>query len=510
MRGRALGTQGITAMQTEEPGARPEQNFPVAYGTLLSSRRNLDLRGRGELIVRPAGPTYVFVGKERGIRAGQRTELVFRPDEIWNVGVSGRSVRFNTQNGRSGVKNAPFTFQCRDAAEAAAIAALLPDRKSADFVEAEVFTARLAAVPGSDSPWGSVTNGIVAVNVIVFLLMAALLGAGWLAGGDLMVYVRWGANNGGATTDGQWWRLATSMFMHYGVIHLACNLWALFQVGHLVEKLVGRPGYALVYFGSGVTGSLASIIWHGDQAWNVGASGAVFGLYGALLGYMLREKHPLPRLVFQPLFMSTIVFAAYNLFNGLSHRGIDNAAHVGGILGGLAIGWAVAVPVDPVSRARLMPRRLGLGAAVAALLIAAGVAATPRFDYRLADEVAWVETSAGRAGTEARMLKRLGTALEDYRAKGQDQALLAVLEDEVIPFYQQWQKRLDALKLAPGRATARRRAALDRFWMMRIESYQRLAAAVRTDDPSAVDDFLKDDARASAEIDALSDQNGEH
>jgi rhomboid protease GluP len=317
--------------------------------------------------------------------------------------------------------------------------------------------------------------------------------------------VRYGANNGGATTDGEWWRLITSMFMHYGVLHLALNMWALFQTGHLVEKLLGRLSYLLAYFGSGITGGLASIIWHGDKIWSAGASGAIFGVYGALFGYMLREKHTLPRSVFQPLFKSTIVFAGYNLLYGLSHPGIDNAAHIGGILGGFAIGWAVAVPIDPPLRAKLMAGRFRLGVAVAAVLIGGGVALAPRFDYRLVDELAWAGANKGQVEKEKDLLKSFGETLDRYRSTGSGDALTGLLRDELIPFYEHWRTQVAGLRLEPDRLTARRRTKLSKIFDLRIGNYQDLLVGMRKRDPMAMDRFLQEEKRTSEAIAKLSD-----
>jgi rhomboid protease GluP len=488
-------------MQTEPPASLPPQTFPIAYQAFLRSEYNLDFRGDGEFAFRPEGPTYIFSGRERlPFWRGRQKQMEFGAGDIRDVAVKGTAVMFQTDRGRTGAKKQSFRFYCRDEAQAAKLAALLPQEKGADFIQAQAFRATLDSIPGGPSSWASLTNLLIATNAVVFVAMAAFLGAGWFDSTELMPYVRFGANNGGATTDGEWWRLATSMFMHFGIVHLLLNMWALFMVGHLAEKLFGRLSYAVVYLGGGIVGGLASIIWHGDKLWSAGASGAIFAVYGALLGYMLREKQSLPRAVFQPLFKSTVVFAGYNLIYGLAHPGIDNAAHIGGIVGGFAIGWAAAVPVELGERTRLLRGRRLAGGIAAMILIVVGIALAPRFEYHFADELAWGDANKGQVEKEESLMKRLQPLLSGFEPGRPAETLTALLGDEIIPFYAEWQKRVDALHLSLDRQTARRRAALSKFCELRVENFRHLIAGVRSRDPSAMLNFMTEDTRARAEV----------
>lgn len=480
----------------DSSGATPEVSFPVEYQVFSGTDANTFLRGKGTLVVRAGRSRYAFSGRKRRMfSSAQSVDMEFSADDIWNVAVSGRMVRFDASAGpdiHPGEKK-PFVFFCRDAETAAAVATLLPDRKDADVVAVGEFVVRLNRLPGATHPWSSVTNLLVAANVMVFVVMAGFLGAGWFDVTNLMPYIRFGANNGGVTTDGEWWRLVTCMFLHYGILHLAMNMWALFQTGHFVEKLFGRILYLAIYFGSGILGSFASLLWNGDRMWSAGASGAVFGVYGALLGYMLREKQALPRNVLQPLFKSTLGFAGYNLLYGLVHPGIDNAAHVGGFVGGLVIGGLIAVPLDAGVRAELIPRRLGLAVAVIALATAVGVIFLPRYDYRLKDELAWMEINKDPVDREKGLLQRLDTALWAYERGERRGELNRLLQDEMIPFYEQWQKNIMAMNLASGKRTDRRRQALGRVFALRIESYRQLLTGIRYQKPTALRDYMRKD-----------------
>ena len=490
-------------MQSDVSGPAPELSFPVQFQVFGGSDYNLDFRGKGSLTIRAAGPTYTFTGRRRRpFISGPTVALEFGPDDIWNVTVSERTVRFSTTLGKAGKSTGPFMFVCRDAATAANVAALLPQRKDEDFVAAKNFTAKLNSMSGGGPAWRSVTNLIIAVNVLVFAVMAAALGTGWFEVADMLPYVRYGANNGAATTDGEWWRLVTCMFMHYGIIHLALNMWALFQVGRLLERLLGRVHYAVAYFGSGIVGSLVSILWHGDRMWSAGASGAIFGIYGALLGYMGREKHGMPRSLFQPLFKSTAGFAAYNLFYGLVHPGIDNSAHLGGFLSGIVIGWLVALPVEAEPRRALGRPRLLQGLVVCGLMIGIGVAVAPRYDYRPVEELSWESALKDVGARESALVQDYQRRVADY---GKDPAaagaaLGAFLGQEFIPFYQELARQLSGLRYSANHRTERRRLGLLNFAEARVAAGGQLLEGLRAGNPSALAEYQQRDADAAAAL----------
>lgn len=494
------------AMHDPVPGTASEFSFPIEYQEFAGARYNLDLRGKGTLVVREPGPdaTFVFSGDQRRVFSFRRKiELTFHANQMWNVFADGRAVRFDTTLGKSGAKKIPFVFFCRTPEVAAAVIQHLPQTRDHDFFAAQDFLTRLQEISGPDNPWSSITNIIVGLNLAVFVMMG-FLGAGWIDHANMMPYIHYGANNGAATTDGEWWRLVTSMFMHYGIIHLALNMWALFQAGHLAEKLLGRWPYAFLYLGSGIVGSLTTIAWNGDQKWSAGASGAVFGVYGALLGYMLREKHGLPAKVYQPLVRSTLSFAGYNLVFGLIHPSIDNAAHLGGLISGAVLGWILALPVQAEIRAKFGRPRLLLGVAVLSVVVAVGVATAPRFDYHVREELAWEETNRAPMAREAQILRSQEAALQAYDAKTGTKDLRQWLTQEGLPFYENWSRAADALPLDPQRATALRRERLAKILQLRITSYRHLVEALQRDDPRAVETFREEEQQVIAKIRQLS------
>lgn len=181
-----------------------------------------------------------------------------------------------------------------------------------------------------------ITPIIIYLNILVFLIMV-LSGLGLVSfkGQDLL---KWGANFRPLVEGGQWWRLFTSMFLHGGLFHLFANLYGLLFVGIFLEPLLGKSKYAVVYILTGILASCTSIWWH-DATISVGASGAIFGLYGLFLALMTTKVYPPD---FNKAFLlSTLVFVGFNLVMGLS-GGIDNAAHIGGLISGFIIGLGLS------------------------------------------------------------------------------------------------------------------------------------------------------------------------
>jgi rhomboid protease GluP len=228
--------------------------------------------------------------------------------------------------------------------------------------QAVVLGAAEPAAPAGEaaSPAVSMTWAVVIVNAAVFLAMLA-------AGVNILnpstgVLLRWGANFGPRTTGGEWWRLGTSMFLHIGVLHIAFNMLALVNIGRLIERLLGKAGFALVYLVAGLTGSIASLAWIPYRV-SAGASGAIFGLYGALIGFLVVHGRRLPEPAVSQLLKSALAFVGFNVIFGLTSPNIDMSAHIGGLGGGLVCGLIFGLPVI----SERWPRRALRNAVVTAL-----------------------------------------------------------------------------------------------------------------------------------------------
>lgn len=181
--------------------------------------------------------------------------------------------------------------------------------------------------------------------------------------------IRWGADFGPATLGGQWWRLLTSMFVHIGFLHLAVNMWCLWNLGALAETVFGRATFAAVYLATGVAGAITSVGWN-PLVTSAGASGAIFGVAGALIAFFYLAHLPFAREAVKSTLRSLLIFAGVNLFFGFRKTAVDNAAHVGGLVSGLLIG---AVLARLASRPEHRPRRTYVFSGTAALLLIACV-----------------------------------------------------------------------------------------------------------------------------------------
>lgn len=180
-----------------------------------------------------------------------------------------------------------------------------------------------------------ITPILLYVNVFVFLLM--ILSGVHFFTPTVESLIGWGGNLRYLTIHGQFWRLLTSIFVHAGIIHLASNMYALLFVGAALEKSIGRNKFLFSYLATGIVASLSSLIFH-DNIVSVGASGAIFGLFGVLLALLLFKEFNIADVSKKNLLSSVGLFIFYNIIYGFNKAGIDNAAHLGGLLSGFIIG----------------------------------------------------------------------------------------------------------------------------------------------------------------------------
>ena len=214
-----------------------------------------------------------------------------------------------------------------------------------------------AKQPVMAAPWVrreasiTVTHVLLGANVAVFVAMTVAMvmaGGAPAAAFSFPISVHFGANYGPLTLSGDWWRLLTYMFLHSDIWHIAFNLWCLCSLGGLCESLYGRWTYAAIYLITGVSGGLASVAWN-PRVWSVGASGAIFGLAGALISSFYLGEFDMPRYVIQANLKSLLFFAGFNILFGISAIGdlfgirVDNSAHVGGLVSGLILGALIAL-----------------------------------------------------------------------------------------------------------------------------------------------------------------------
>lgn len=177
-----------------------------------------------------------------------------------------------------------------------------------------------------------VTPILINLNVIVFLLLF-FSGAGFFAL-STKALLQWGANYGPAIGEGEYIRLLASTFLHGGFLHLSCNIFGLAYIGLFLEPLLGSFRLAVAYVATGICASLASVYWQ-DAAISVGASGAIMGLYGVLIGIIITRQ--IPKELCDHLWPFASVYVVMNLLMGFFTPGVDNAAHLGGLVCGVVL-----------------------------------------------------------------------------------------------------------------------------------------------------------------------------
>lgn len=335
---------GLNTAQLHESVSR-DATYKVRFSKFLTgaSQNSLDLARRGEIAF--LGDRFVIRAfrREMGL-LGSRIELTFERGHVADVSQSGDCLRFSIAAPGHEIESIKLWTEDQEAVRK--LAAEFPNTVTPAAIAVKEYEAHLSAGGRADL----VTKALVSTNVLVFIA-TTIAGAGFVVP-DPTILQAWGTNFGPLTTSGQWWRLVSSTFLHFGVLHLAFNMWALYVGGRLAERLFGSRAFALIYFAAGIAASLSSLLWN-PAVNSAGASGAIFGVYGAMLAFFLRKNSSIPPAVVHQQRWSGIAFIAFNLLNGVSHAGIDNAAHIGGLAAGLVLGLVLARPLEPQARARI-------------------------------------------------------------------------------------------------------------------------------------------------------------
>jgi rhomboid protease GluP len=315
-------------------------------GWLDAKRRRSPVFGEGQLQVEEEHVT---------LHGWQRTWLGVREpgiaqiplSRLQNVACDGDCLYFESR--RRLLPARRIQFRTTTAHEAELVAQRLPRTHTPGFErrwqQMRQFHARVTDL--GSSAW--CVYVLLLINVAWFLVMA-FSSHQWL-GFDGSFVVSWGGSFGPAVIEGEAWRLVSAQFLHGDVLHLLTNLWVLFNVGRLACQLYGSAAFLFLYLGSGVCGFVTSIAWN-PGAVAVGASGAIFGVFGALFAFMSRQRAQMPAMLLRAHWLSTLVFAGYSLVFGFMQPNIDNAAHVGGLTSGFVLGSLLAAPLSREARAR--------------------------------------------------------------------------------------------------------------------------------------------------------------
>jgi rhomboid protease GluP len=286
-------------------------------------------------------------------------------------------------------------------------------------------------------PW--VTYVLFGLNLLLWIVMVGAGVDAYKPGNAAMV--AWGANFGPLVSGGQWWRLLTAMFVHGDIFHLGFNLYFLWAVGRMCEQVFGRAAYTAVYLGSGLLANLVAVMWRPD-AITVGASAALFGVFGAFLAFALRRRHMLPEEFVRSIRFNAVLLIGMNVVIGLVVPEISIVGHITGLLAGFALGYLiVALAEKPVKTPReadaLRVRSVAAASLACLSVLVVGVLALPRWE----NPMPLFEQFGAR---HDELFDRYDAATQAER--------IALIESEILPFVGEAEQSLRGLELerVPG------------------------------------------------------------
>jgi membrane associated rhomboid family serine protease len=335
---------------------------------------------------------------------------------------------------------------------------------------------RQADASPSSRPW--MTLILIGVNVLVFAAMAAMFQT--VNGFTPVQLALSGGNSAPLDLSGQWWRLLSYQFLHANILHIAVNMWVLWTVGRLTERLYGSFNLILLYLASGILAGLASIVWNPELV-SVGASGSIFGILGAFLALLARFRNEVPSSILR-YWIPALLFAGYNLFAGAHQPGVDNAAHVGGLIAGFFLGLILAKEPG-------VPRTLALAQTGTALLFACACALLPlwyvdAFDHHPSTFEAFRNTHRWYMDNEPRDLQlwqslalqlNSGTISTDDAAKS--------FEQNILPFWVDADARFQRELEKPNHDRNPFLPPAEKFAQLRLQWAQAIVSALRDGSP---------------------------
>jgi hypothetical protein len=271
-----------------------------------------------------------------------------------------------------------------------------------------------------------------------------------------------------------------SLFLHFGIIHLAFNLWVLANIGPFIESLSGRISYLILYLVAGLGGGTASLVWHPTTV-SAGASGAIFGLYGALLAFLLRHRKVIAPESLKSLRKGAFVFLGYNVLFGLARPEVDMAAHLGGLCTGFLLGlFLVRTPSQQASSANgRNAAAIGFGAALVILTLLA----LPKPDDLLG-EVKRFEA------TEDKAISLFKTSSEKWKANQlSNQQFADIVEQQILPSWRAEREAVANLKHLPAKQS-KLTSSLVKYMDAREDQWKFLVDGVRSGDGAKIQQSL--------------------
>ena len=312
-----------------------------------------------------------------------------------------------------------------------------------------------------------VTVVLATLNVIVFGITLAAGADPLQPDPDTMFEL--GGNFGPVTLSGDPWRLLTSMFLHYGILHLAMNMIGLVDGGRHVERMYGRAAFIALYVFAGLAGSLASAM--AGRAVSVGASGAIFGIFGAFGAFLLLHRDRIDKDQLSRQTRGLLVFLAYNIWFGLQAKGIDMLAHGGGLVAGFVAGLIVGSGAESTR----LKRAVIVNVLSVVVLVGSQLVPKPTDFVVLGSTKQALDKFAT---LEARALDRYNALLESG-----DDELRQAIETEILPTWREAKAVAAAAKGLPEELARNLAAYVD----ARERAFVGIAEALRTKDAAAVE-----------------------
>ncbi len=326
-----------------------------------------------------------------------------------------------------------------------------------------------------------VTNLLIVINISVFVAML-FDGAGlWHSANG--VQLAWGANFGPATQDGEWWRLASAMFLHFGIVHLTLNMWSLWDAGQLVERMYGHARFTCIYLLSGLLGNLTSLVVQGNSGVSGGASSAIFGIFGALLVYLWANRNTVSLREFRWLFWGALGFATATIILGFIIPGIDNSAHIGGFISGIL----VSIVLLPADAEKSLPLKSNWAAAgTLAITTSLLIYAIPAPKYKWGDEI-FLRKQIDAFLAQDQAINR--SWLDIMQASKQDNAtfssLASQIDNKIVAPYEDSFEKLSQLPANPALPSAAKLENLLQYTQQRKNESKLLADKLRNQGATA-------------------------
>jgi rhomboid protease GluP len=399
------------------------------------------------------------------------------PDEQWHYERDGRYVGPLDRAALSELIRqkviGPNTLVCRGGGD------WIPAKKS------DLFDFKIS----QKSPWiGILAMPFVVIllaNIAVFVLMA-------LSGVSIVnpapkTLLLWGADYGPKTTSGEWWRLLTSTFVHIGLVHVVFNMFVYIRVAPIIQAMLGRAGFTTIYFVSGIAGSLTSLIWN-PYVVSAGASGAIFGLYGALLGYALVQHGKLKSALVVNLAGYAVVFIAYNVIYGMVREGTDMAAHFGGLGAGFISGMCLSFGNREEGSQHQWRRSLVVAGVSAALMIAVAL--------RIPHTVDLQATLAQFGKVEDSALTKFNAAIGNFKTgKLKPNDFANLVEKDVLPDWNAEYTLIRQIKGLPARQD-RIVTTIAKYMELRRDGWSEMIEGARQNLPGKIQGALKKEKEA--------------